>query len=132
MALDEGLIVPVLHDADKLGLEEIAARSRKLAERAREKKLSQAEFTGGTLTISNMGMMGVDFFLPIINVPEPAIMGVGAMSERPAVVNGAVVPRLMMKLAVSADHRVADGAVAAGFLGRVKTILEEAGELLPE
>ena len=131
VSLDDGLIVPVLHGADSLDLQEIAERSEALVARAREKKLSQEEFTGGTITISNMGMMGVDVFLPIINTPEAAIIGVGAMSERPAVVDGKICPRLIMKLAVSGDHRVIDGATAGRFLARMKSILEEADPLLP-
>ena len=108
-----------------------AERSGKLAVKAREKRLSQEEFTGGTITVSNLGMMGVDVFLPIINAPEPAIIGVGAMSDRAAVIDGQVVARRTMKLAISADHRVADGAIAAQFLSRVKAILEQPDELLP-
>ncbi len=124
VALDEGLIVPVLRKADEMTLEEIASRTESLVSRAKEMKLKSDEYGGATFTISNLGMFGVENFLPIINQPQSAILGVGAILERPAVVEGKVAIRHLMKLTLSVDHRVVDGQVAAQFLARVKEILE--------
>ncbi|MBI2939506.1 MAG: 2-oxo acid dehydrogenase subunit E2, partial [Chloroflexi bacterium] len=124
VALDDGLIVPVIRDADRKPLLEIARSLRDLGERARKGGLGREEVTGGTFTITNMGMIGVDIFTPIVNPPECAILGVGRIADRPVVRDGVVVVRLTMWLSLSFDHRVVDGAPAGVFLGRVKQLLE--------
>ncbi len=125
VGLEEGLIVPVLRNADKLNLSDIARNSDDLVARAKERKLKADEYSGGTFTISNLGMFGVENFIPVINPPESGILGVGAIMKKPAVVNGKVEVRAIMKLTLSADHRVVDGTVAAQFLQRIKELLEK-------
>jgi pyruvate dehydrogenase E2 component (dihydrolipoamide acetyltransferase) len=125
VALDDGLIVPVVRDADRKSLGEIAAEARALAERARAGRLTPDEFTGGTFTISNLGMYGVDHFTAVINPPEAAILAVGAATQEPVVRDGQLASRTTIKLTLSIDHRVLDGATAAGFLRDLKGILEE-------
>jgi pyruvate dehydrogenase E2 component (dihydrolipoamide acetyltransferase) len=122
--LEDGLIVPVLKGANKLSIFEIASQTDKLVERAKAKKLREDEFSGGTFTISNMGTLDVESFVPIINIPETAILGVGKISDRPSVVNGQITIRKMMTITLSADHRVIDGVLAARFLQRIKKLLE--------
>ncbi len=128
VALDDGLIVPVIHNADRLGLGEISARLHDLGRRAREGALSPDEVSGGTFTITNLGMFGVDRFTAIINPPESAILAVGRIAKRAVVVEGSagdsVVVRPTVALTLSADHRVLDGAVAARFLEDVVRALE--------
>ncbi|MEM3040732.1 MAG: dihydrolipoamide acetyltransferase family protein [Nitrososphaerota archaeon] len=124
VSLEDGLIVPVLRAADKLSLVDIAVEASKLVEKAREKKLREEEFSGGTFTISNMGTLDVESFIPIINVPETAILGVGKVSDKPAVVNGQIAIRKIVNITLSADHRVVDGVLAAKFLQRIKNLLE--------
>jgi len=124
VALDDGLIVPVVRNADRLTLAETAGTTRTLIEKARSKRLTPDEYEGGCITISNLGMYDVESFLAIINPGEPAIMGVGRIAEKPVVINGGIHVRSMMSLSLSADHRVVDGAVAAAFLKRVKELLE--------
>lgn len=124
VGVEEGLIVPVLRNADKKSVEEISAENKRLASRAREKKLSPEEFSGGTFTISNLGMYRVESFLPIINPPEVGILGVGAIKQIPVVIDGNLGVRPVMKLCLSADHRAVDGAAAAGFLNRLIEILQ--------
>ena len=119
-----GLIVPVLRDVAKLGLRELAAKSRELIERARQGRLAAEEMRGGTFTISNLGAYGVDAFTPIINHPECAILGLGAIRRQPVVVGEAVVPRDVMTLSLTFDHRIVDGAPAARFLGAVRRLVE--------
>ncbi len=123
VAVPDGLIVPVLRDADKKTVEEISVENKRLAARAKEKKLSPDEFSGGTFTISNLGMYKIDSFLPIINPPEVGILGVGAIKQMPVIIDGNISIRPVMKLCLSADHRAVDGAVAAGFLNRLVEIL---------
>lgn len=130
VALDEGLMVPVVHRADRLSLKEIAATSRELIEKARSKRLTPDEYDGGCLTISNLGMYDVDSFLPIVNPGESAIMGVGRILKRPVVVGEDIQVRSMMTLSLSADHRIVDGAIAAQFLKRVKDLLEQPEQLI--
>ncbi|MDQ2717043.1 MAG: 2-oxo acid dehydrogenase subunit E2 [Chloroflexota bacterium] len=125
VALEEGLIVPVLRDADRRGVLDIARASRKLAEAARTGKLRPEDFSGGTFTISNLGMFDVDSFTAVINPPESAILAVGSITPTPAVVDGQVVVRDRMKVTLSCDHRAIDGATAARFLQLVKRMLEE-------
>lgn len=125
VAVEDGLIVPVVRDADRKSLAEIAAEVRDLAERARAKKLTPDEFTGSTFSISNLGMYGIDHFTAILNPPEAALLAVGAATEEPVVRDGEIVSRRTIKLTLAIDHRVLDGAKAAEFLRDLKTILEE-------
>jgi pyruvate dehydrogenase E2 component (dihydrolipoamide acetyltransferase) len=124
VAIDEGLITPVVRDADTKGLAEIAAEAKALADRARSRRLQPHEYTGATFSISNLGMMGIEEFSAIINPPEAAILAVGAMREVPVVENGQVKAGRRMKLTLSVDHRVADGAQGARFLGTLRRMLE--------
>jgi len=116
MAVDDGVVAPVLHNADKSGLREIAAKRRDLTERARGGKLRPADLAGGTFTISNLGMFGVDAFTAIIIPPQAAILAVGRISDRVVPIDGHPGIRPMMTLTLSSDHRVVDGARAAKFL----------------
>ncbi len=125
VALDWGLIVPVVKDADRLGVGAIDAAVKDLAARARAKQLAPGDVEGGTFTITNPGGFGSLLGMPIINQPQVAILGVGAVEPRPAVVDGAVVARLRAFLTLGFDHRLIDGAVADRFLARVKTALED-------
>jgi pyruvate dehydrogenase E2 component (dihydrolipoamide acetyltransferase) len=124
VALEEGLITPVLRDADLKPLEEISDEARSLAERARAKKLQPNEYTGATFSISNLGMMGIEEFSAIINPPEAAILAVGAVRQVPVVVDGALAVGWRMKATLSVDHRVADGAAGARFLQTLRKFLE--------
>ena len=130
VALDDGLVVPVLRDADKKTLLSIARETKELAERARQGKLKPDEYSGGVLSISNLGMFDVESFSAIINPPEAAILAVGSILEVPAVVNGEITIRPRMKVTMSADHRVLDGVVAAKFLQEFKRALEQPLSLL--
>ncbi|MCW2134711.1 dihydrolipoamide acetyltransferase family protein [Arthrobacter sp. VKM Ac-2550] len=125
VAIENGLIVPVVRDADAKPLDELAAETRELAEKARAGKLKPDEFSGGTFTISNLGMFGIDNFTAVINPPEAAILAVGAATEEPFVQDGTLQSRRIMKLTMTADHRVLDGATAAAFLRDLKQTLEE-------
>jgi pyruvate dehydrogenase E2 component (dihydrolipoamide acetyltransferase) len=125
VAVEDGLVVPVVRGAGRKRLEEVSAELSRLVARAREDRLSLEEITGGTFTITNLGMFGVESFTPIVNPPETAILGVGAMVEKPAGRDGQIVLRPMMTLSLSFDHRIVDGAPAAQFLQRVKQLLEE-------
>jgi len=130
VALDEGLITPVLRDCDTKPLSRIAAESRDLAERARGGKLRVPELSGATFSVSNLGMFEVDEFSAIINPPEGAILAVGAVVETPVVEDGALRAGRRMKLTLSCDHRVMDGAMGARFLRDVKRLLQEPLRLL--
>lgn len=123
VALDEGLIVPVVRDADKKSLKDIAAEAKTLAERARASQLKLEEVSGGTFTVSNLGMYGVDAFTPIINAPQSGILGVGRIVEKPVIHRGEVTRRSMMVLSLTFDHRVIDGAPAGAFLQTVADLL---------
>jgi pyruvate dehydrogenase E2 component (dihydrolipoamide acetyltransferase) len=125
-ALDEGLIVPVVHHADQLSAVEINLRMRELAQKARAGTLAREEIQGGTFTISNLGMYGVDSFTAIINPPQSAILAVGTVRRKPVVVDAedTVMVRPMMMLTLGADHRVVDGAVAASFLADMVKAIE--------
>lgn len=125
VALEQGLIVPVVRDADKRSVLDIAHETRRLAEAARTGKLKPEEFQGGTFSVSNLGMFGVDEFTAIINPPESAILAVGAIVPTPVVRDGQVVVRDLMKVTLSVDHRALDGAVAARFLQELKRLLEQ-------
>jgi pyruvate dehydrogenase E2 component (dihydrolipoamide acetyltransferase) len=124
VALDEGLITPVLRDCDRKSLGEIARESKELTERARARRLKPEEYTGGTFSISNLGMYDVEDFGAIINPPEAAIMAIGAIKEQAVVVDGQVSVGHRMKITLSCDHRAVDGATAAQFLQIVKRLLE--------
>ncbi len=124
VALDTGLIVPVVRDADKRGVLDIARESRRLVEAARAGKLKPDEFSGGTFTVSNLGMFDVESFTAVINPPESAILAVGAIVPTPVVRDGQVVVRDLMKVTLSVDHRALDGAIAARFLQEFKRLLE--------
>lgn len=125
VAIDDGLITPVVTDADRKGLSQIAREIRELASRAREKRLTPAEYTGATFSVSNLGMFGVHEFTGVINPPEAGILAVGAVADRPVAVDGAVRIRPQMKMTMSCDHRVIDGAQGARFLATLRGILEE-------
>jgi len=125
VSVDEGLLVPVVRFADTKSLSQIAAEVKDFAQRAKAKKLQPAEMEGSTFTISNMGMFGVDEFTAIINPPNACILAVSAIQQMPVVKNGAIVPGNVMKLTLSCDHRVVDGAKGAAFLQTLKELLEE-------
>jgi len=124
VATPQGLLVPVVRAADTLSLAALAARTRELAAKAREKKLAPAELEGGSFTISNVGMYGITAFTPIINLPQAAILGVCAVEESLALVGGNVTVRKLMGLSLTFDHRVLDGAEAALFLKGIMDALE--------
>lgn len=123
VALDEGLIVPVIRNTDKKSLQEIAQEARNLAEKARAGKLTLEEVSGGTFTVSNLGMYGVDGFTPILNTPQTGILGVGRIVEKPVIYRGEIAKRSMMVLSLTFDHRVIDGAPAGAFLQTVADLL---------
>jgi pyruvate dehydrogenase E2 component (dihydrolipoamide acetyltransferase) len=125
VATDRGLVVPVIRGAERLSLAEIAAARADLVARAREAKLQQADLEGGTFTISNLGMYGIEQFVAVLNPPQVAILAVGVIEEKPVVVDGDLEITPMMTLALTCDHRALDGSVAAEFLGTVRTLLEE-------
>jgi pyruvate dehydrogenase E2 component (dihydrolipoamide acetyltransferase) len=130
VALDGGLITPVLRDCDVKPLSRIAAEARDIAERARAGKLRVSELSGATFSISNLGMFDVEEFSAIINPPEGAILAVGSVLEKPVVVDGQLAVGRRMKMTISCDHRVTDGAAGARFLQDVKRLLEEPLRLL--
>ncbi len=115
----------MLHDVDHKGILDIARESHRLSEAARSGKLRPEDLSGGTFTVSNLGMFDVESFTAVINPPESAILAVGSISPTPAVVDGQVVVRDRMKVTLSSDHRAIDGAIAARFLQEVKRLLEE-------
>jgi pyruvate dehydrogenase E2 component (dihydrolipoamide acetyltransferase) len=122
---EAGLVAPVLRDVPALGVQQLAARSRGLVERARSRKLSAEEMQGGTFTVSNLGSFGIDAFTPIINHPECAILGVGRIRRQPAVIEEQIVPRDMVTLSLTFDHRIVDGAPAARFLDTLRRFIED-------
>jgi pyruvate dehydrogenase E2 component (dihydrolipoamide acetyltransferase) len=125
VALADGLVVPVVRNADQKSLHEVGKEIRDLAKRARRNKLEPDELTGGSFTITNIGAYGsVDWFTPIINQPESAILGIGRTVERPAVVDGQIAIRPLMGMSLAFDHRVVDGAPAAEFLGILIDLIE--------
>ena len=125
VAIEEGLVVPVIRNADRLTLQQLARQSRELAEKAARKKLFPLDYEGGTFTVSNLGMFGVDTFVAIINPPQCAILAVGQVAPRAVPHDSAIAVRPMMTMTLSADHRVTDGVVAARFLKEVKELLEK-------
>lgn len=130
VALDDGLVVPVVASADQKSVFEIAAATRSLGEKARGRGLGPEDYGFGTFTISNLGMFGVDQFTAIINPPEAAILAVGRVKDTPVVVDGKVEIKAMMTITLSSDHRLIDGAVAGRFLSHLREILEQPLELL--
>jgi pyruvate dehydrogenase E2 component (dihydrolipoamide acetyltransferase) len=128
---DQGLLVPVIHHADRHGLHELARRLADLGERARGGRLGLPDLQGGTFTLSNLGMYGIDHFTAIVNPPQAAILAVGRVAQRPVVAaDGTFVARPLAALTLTADHRVLDGAAAAQFLNTVQAALEHPGLLL--
>ncbi|MDE2943540.1 MAG: dihydrolipoamide acetyltransferase family protein [Gemmatimonadota bacterium] len=130
VALDEGLITPVLRDAGRKGLRQISVEARDLIARARARKLAPEEYQGGTFSVSNLGMFEIDQFTAIINPPEAGILAIGQTVEKPVAVDGQVVVRKRMRVTMSCDHRVIDGATGAAFLGAFKAMLENPLEMI--
>jgi pyruvate dehydrogenase E2 component (dihydrolipoamide acetyltransferase) len=130
VALPDGLITPVVFNAHEKSVFEISKDAKSLGKKAKDKKLTPAEFTGGTFCVSNLGMMGIPKFLPIINPPNAAILGVGTTVTKPVVKNGQIVVGQTLTLTLSADHRVVDGAVGAQFLSALKAVLESPALML--
>lgn len=130
VAVQDGLLVPVIRHADQKGLAALTENCKTLSLKARENKLSLAEMTGGTFTISNLGMYAIDGFTPIINPPETAILGIGRIIKKPVVIDDSIEIRPMMILSLSFNHRAIDGAPAAQFLTKVKDVLEKPYSLL--
>ena len=127
VATERGLIVPVQREVERKSLVQIAAERKEIVQRTREGKLSQEDLDGGTFTISNLGMYGVEIFTAVLNPPQAAILAVGAIEEKPVVDNGDFVARPLMAMTLTCDHRAVDGAKAAEFLRELKTLLEEPG-----
>ena len=124
VALPDGLVVPVVRDADKKDLKEIARNTKELGQKAKASKLSLDDVSGGTFTVSSMGMYNTDMITPIVNTPEVGILGIGVIREKPAIHNGQVVTRNIMHLCMTVDHQVVDGAPAMEFCNHVAGILE--------
>jgi pyruvate dehydrogenase E2 component (dihydrolipoamide acetyltransferase) len=125
VAAQDSLVVPTVFDADRKGLRQIATESRALAQKVRDGQITPPELSGGTFTVSNLGMYGIDNFSAVINTPQAAILAVGAIRERPVVRGGEVVAAQMLQVTLACDHRILYGAPAAEFLARVRTLLEE-------
>src|SRR3954463_7607355 len=124
VAVEDGLITPVLFDADRMTLWEISAKARELAKKARERKPAPEEYTGSTFSVSNLGMFGIDQFTAIINPPEAGILAIGGVEEKPVVIDGQLEVRQRMRVTMSCDHRVIDGATGAKFLQTVRRYIE--------
>ncbi len=127
---EKGLLVPVIRNADCLGLEAIAVETQRLIGQARQGRLSPDDLSGGTFTITNLGVYGITAFTPIINPPEAAILGVGQIAQKPVVCKGEIVVRSLVALCLTFDHRLIDGAPAARFLSRIRQLLERPALLL--
>jgi len=125
VAVEEGLLVPVLRFADSLSLSQISGNVKEFAKKAKDKKLQPADWEGSTFTISNLGMFGIDSFTAIINPPDACILAVGGIAQEPIVKGGEIVPGNVMNVTLSCDHRVVDGATGAAFLQTLKSLLEE-------
>lgn len=130
VAVDEGLLVPVVRFADNKGLTQISAEVREFAQKAKDKKLQPSDWEGNTFTISNLGMFGIESFTAIVNPPDSCILAIGGIKEVPVVKNGQVVPGSVMKVTLSCDHRVVDGASGASFLQSFKTYMEQPAAML--
>jgi pyruvate dehydrogenase E2 component (dihydrolipoamide acetyltransferase) len=124
VAIEDGLLVPVIRFADQKSLSQIGAEAKDLGKRAKDKKLQPADWEGNTFTVSNLGMFGIESFTSIINSPESCILSVGAIRQVPVVKNNAVVPGNVMKLSLACDHRTVDGATGAAFLQTLKGFIE--------
>jgi pyruvate dehydrogenase E2 component (dihydrolipoamide acetyltransferase) len=124
VAIEDGLITPVIFDADRKRMSEISREARELAKRARERRLKPDEYTGATFTVSNLGMFGIDQFTAIINPPEAGILAVGTVEKKAVFIDGELVPRQRMRVTMSCDHRVIDGATGARFLQTLRRMLE--------
>lgn len=124
VAVEDGLITPVVRHADRKSLREISAEVKEMAGRARERRLKPEDYTGGTFSVSNLGMFDIDQFTAIINPPEAGILAVGSIVEQAVVRQGAIVPGRRLRLTMSCDHRVIDGATGAAFLRTLKGMLE--------
>jgi pyruvate dehydrogenase E2 component (dihydrolipoamide acetyltransferase) len=124
VAVEDGLITPVVRDADRKSLSAIGRESRELAQKARNRRLTPAEYTGATFTVSNLGMFDIDEFTAVINPPEAGILAVGGITPKPVAIDGTVQVRKRMRVTMSCDHRVIDGATGAAFLGTLKQMLE--------
>jgi pyruvate dehydrogenase E2 component (dihydrolipoamide acetyltransferase) len=124
VAIEEGLITPVIFDADRKTLVEISREAKQLAELARNRRLTPEQYTGSTFSVSNLGMLGIDQFTAIINPPEAGILAIGAVEEKPVVVDGNITVRQRMRVTMSCDHRVIDGATGARFLQSLKRLIE--------
>jgi pyruvate dehydrogenase E2 component (dihydrolipoamide acetyltransferase) len=125
VAARDALVVPTVFDADRKGLREIAADSRSLAGKVRDGSITPPELSGGTFTVSNLGMYGVTNFSAVINAPQAAILAVGAITEKPVVRDGEITTAHMLGVTLACDHRILYGAPAAGFLARIRSLLEE-------
>jgi pyruvate dehydrogenase E2 component (dihydrolipoamide acetyltransferase) len=130
VAVDEGLLVPVVRFADGKGLTQISAEVRQYAQKAKDKKLQPSDWEGNTFTISNLGMFGIESFTAIVNPPDACILAIGGIKEVPVVKNGQIVPGNIMKVTLSCDHRVVDGASGAAFLQTFKTYMEQPAAML--
>lgn len=130
VAVEDGLLVPVVRFADGKGLTQISAEVRDYAQKAKDKKLQPADWEGNTFTISNLGMFGIESFTAIVNPPDACILAIGGIKEVPVVKNGQVVPGNVMKVTLSCDHRVVDGASGAAFLQTFKTYMEQPAAML--
>lgn len=124
VAVEDGLITPVIRDADRKSLADIGREARELAERARNRRLQPNEYTGSTFSVSNLGMFDIDQFTAVINPPEAGILAIGSIVQKPVVVNGQLSSGRRMRITMSCDHRVIDGATGAAFLKTLKQMLE--------
>ena len=124
VAVEDGLITPVIRFADQKGLQAISAEAKALAEKARNRRLTPEEYTGATFSVSNLGMFDIDEFTAVINPPEAGILAIGRIVQKPVGLDGEVALRRMMRVTMSCDHRVIDGATGAQFLQTVKLNLE--------
>jgi len=130
VSVEDGLMTPVIRDADQKGISEISAEVRELAARAREKKLQPEEMSNGTFSISNLGMFGIEAFTAVINPPEAAILAVGTIRHEPVVTEKGIVPGRRMRFTMSCDHRIIDGATGAKYMAALKRILEAPANML--
>ena len=130
VAIEDGLLVPVIRDCDKKSIKEISEESKVLAEKARIKRLRHHEMRGGIFTITNLGMFGIENFSAVINTPESAILAIGSTIKKPVVVDDKIEIRPRMKVTLSCDHRVVDGAVGASFLQSLKENFENPGSII--
>ena len=130
MAIEEGLLVPVLRHANTKSLSTIAKDVRTMADKARKRQLQPEDWTGSTFSVSNLGMYGIDNFTAIINTPNACILAVGAVTERPRVIDGVIKPLMVMKMTLSCDHRLVDGAKGAAFLQDLRKFIEEPALML--